>query len=865
MASNYDGSLKFDTRINEKGFNSGVKNLTGRMSGLIKSIKAVGTAIAGAFVVKAIKSTIDAAEELQNAMTGLKSVMDGQGRSFNRAQQFINQYTEDGLIPANNAITAYKNLALRGYNTDQIEKVMTALKDSATYGRQSAYTLGEAVQSASEGLKNENSILVDNAGVTKNVAKMWEEYAKSIGKTRNQLTQQEKIQAEVNGILKETRFQTGDAAIYTNTYSGQVARLNQQWLTLKQTLGGAFMTLAQAIIPTLNKIMSALIKLAQIFSAVITTLFGKFVKTAEKTSKTTKKAAAGISGMGDAAEQAGKQAQEALLPFDDLNVLQEDTASGSGSGVSIGGVDTSELDNLDLATPEIDTSGIERWAKIFKEKVKEVKDFIEENKEIITSLLVGITLGLGTFFTILNFSKIVASIGPLIKAFGTLKAGISVLFLGMKEGAGLFTTLSTIFGSVGATAAIVAVAVAAVAAALVYLYQTSEPFRELVQSAFSNLIDILTNFYNSVLIPIFNLLKDIFSTVIVPLISLLAEVFVGVVDVVFSVLLSLWNNILAPIANFLVDVLGMALQAVIEIWEAWKPTIEKIFTALKWIWDELLSPLIQWIKTTFMAAFERLKPFIDEVIAFIKNVFGGFLDFIVGIFTGDLGRAWDGIKQIFSSFTGYLSSIFEKDWTTVFGSLGNIFNTFFGTIKTIWNSIKKIFSGIIDFITGVFSGNWSKAWGGIKKIFSGIWDGVVGILKGAVNLIIDLINSLTGLVAKGINGITSGINKVTGLVGIPAIPKLTIPKIPKLATGAVIPPNAEFMAILGDQKEGKNLEAPEDLIRQIVREETEALSNRPIYVRAEVSGRTLMNIIAEQEKDINRANGYTTGGGAFAY
>lgn len=44
--------------------------------------------------------------------------------------------------------------------------------------------------------------------------------------------------------------------------------------------------------------------------------------------------------------------------------------------------------------------------------------------------------------------------------------------------------------------------------------------------------------------------------------------------------------------------------------------------------------------------------------------------------------------------------------------------------------------------------------------------------------------------------------------------------MPRLATGAVIPPNGEFLAVLGDQKHGRNLEAPEDLIRQIVREET---------------------------------------------
>lgn len=52
------------------------------------------------------------------------------------------------------------------------------------------------------------------------------------------------------------------------------------------------------------------------------------------------------------------------------------------------------------------------------------------------------------------------------------------------------------------------------------------------------------------------------------------------------------------------------------------------------------------------------------------------------------------------------------------------------------------------------------------------------------------------------------------------LPQFSIPQIPYLAQGAVIPPNREFMAVLGDQRHGTNIEAPEDLIRKIVREET---------------------------------------------
>jgi predicted xylose isomerase-like sugar epimerase len=341
----YDGSLKFDTKVNSSGFNNATKSMASNTKGLITSLKAVGAAIAGAFIIKGIMNTVQEAEKLQNAMTGLKSIMDGQGKSYSAATSFIKKYTEDGLIPQTEAITAYKNLALRGYDTSQIEKVMNALKDSATYGRQSSYTLGEAVQTASEGLKNENSILVDNAGVTKNVAQMWADYAKSIGTTSDKLTKQQKIQAEVNGILEETKFQTGDAITYADSYSGMIARLGASWITFKQIIGGAFMQVFQAILPAIQTVINYLIKLANVFAQVTSLIFGKQVKSNDNVAKSSNSAAKAISNQGNAAEKAGKQAENALLPFDKLNVLSEDTTSSS-SGASAGGIDTSSLDTL---------------------------------------------------------------------------------------------------------------------------------------------------------------------------------------------------------------------------------------------------------------------------------------------------------------------------------------------------------------------------------------------------------------------------------------------------------------------------------------------------------------------------------------
>ena len=115
--------------------------------------------------------------------------------------------------------------------------------------------------------------------------------------------------------------------------------------------------------------------------------------------------------------------------------------------------------------------------------------------------------------------------------------------------------------------------------------------------------------------------------------------------------------------------------------------------------------------------------------------------------------------------------------------------------------------------------------------------------------IIDLLNSLKFTVPDWVpefGGKSFSLN----------IPKISVPKIPYLATGAVIPPNAPFMAMLGDQRHGMNLEAPEDLIRQIVREEAGA-SAEMMALLSEIAQSN--QVIAEKEliigdRDVARAN-----------
>lgn len=200
---------------------------------------AAAAAAAFALIVKAVKEAVDAANEYNNAMVGLESLANGAGQDFGALKAAAEELAADGLMPVSDAAAALKNLLARGFDAQEAIDLIKRLKDASAFGRQGQLSMGEAVRSATEGLKNENSVLVDNSGVTKNVSVMWSEYAAKIGKTADKLTTAEKRQAEYAGIMQETAYQVGDAARYAEEFAGKQAALEAAQLRVNQAFGAA--------------------------------------------------------------------------------------------------------------------------------------------------------------------------------------------------------------------------------------------------------------------------------------------------------------------------------------------------------------------------------------------------------------------------------------------------------------------------------------------------------------------------------------------------------------------------------------------------------------------------------------------------
>ena len=827
----YDGSIRIDSSINSKGFNAGIATMTGSLG---KLAAAVGIAFSLTAVVAFGKAAVDASSEMASAYTGLKSIMDGQGRSFADAKKFIQEYISDGLVPATNAVTAYKNLALRGYDTDQIEKTMIALKNASAFGRQGSLSMGQAVQSATEGLKNENSILVDNAGVTKNVSVMWKEYAASIGTTADKLTKAQKIIAEVNGILEETKFQANDAAKYSETYAGKIAMLSQSFLNLKVAIGDSIIPILAQMIPYITSAIKYFTVLFNTVSQYVQAWFGYDPSaTVSALETSTEGAADAQNDLADATSKAGKAAKGALAAFDELNVLQmADTTSGSAAATSA------------IATPTIDT-------KQTTSAFDEIKAKVEAFKAALTE-----------FFAPLQepFAKLGAALQELGK---TIWSGLQWVWTNILVpfGTWITQTLAPVFLELLTAAFKVLNSVLIALQPLgIWLWETFlKPLAEWTGGVILDALKWLTDRLNELSVWITNN-QGAFRAIVLVFALFVAAILIviAVVTTVISVITTLTSIgmalagaitfILSPMFEVIVVITAIivAIVSLIGIIAMLVFAWPQISQAASDTWDSIVktwSVVAGWFNDTVITPIEN--NFVEFWSNLIKNALGA----LNGVIT-----VWNAAPDLLAHIGNTIKTMFSELWESVktkaTGALDNV-KSAWNNAPTWFNStvitpIKNFFSEAWKNITGYFSSAWDKVKGvwtivstwftktvtdPIKNAFGtaldwigakwqSIFDGIVGFVKGSINAVIDVINGMIKGVIGGVNEIVRSLNTVGSVVpGWDNIPVIQSPQIPRLATGAVIPANSQFLAVLGDQKSGRNIEAPEGLIRQIIQEE----------------------------------------------
>lgn len=770
------GSVFFDIKANQSAFKKEIKGAAGQAQSVFSSAmgkvgKAIGVAFSAAAVVSFGKKCVEVASETQSAWVGLSSILNGQKKSFSEANRFIQDYISDGLVPLNNAVTAYKNLAARGYSTEQIEKTMTALKDAAAFGRQASYSYGDAISTATEGLKNENSILVDNAGVTKNMAKMWEDYAKSIGTTTNALTQQQKIEAEVNGILQETKWQTGDAAKYATTFAGRVAKLSATFTSLKTEIGNVIIPILNLFIPAIQTALDALLKFLGLLKTAMASIGLEMpdVTSLGGVTAGATEAAEAIDNTGTAAEKAAKKVKKAFASYDEINVLSKSSASDTGTGGSsagasgveaatIGGVNSLK-DQLSSASAELGTFFdplADAWQAHGEPIVQSIKNAFNNLKEV----------GKG--------------VGDVIKNWWQGEGGRSFA-----------NTTLELFEKIARAAE-------RVTKSIKYIWDNGG------KDTFNNLVKILGNVGEIIMIVV-GYIADLYGDLVEGFAPDAAEGLQGVNDK-----LSAFNGVLEwlktdgkPILEGIAYTIGLVGAA----WLAYKGIMiavevaSKAYAAAQAVVNAVMNANPIGIIVTLVAAL------IAVIILCAKHW---------DELKAAASRAWDGIKAVWATVANWFSvniiepikNFFSNLWAGIMTTFANVKTYFQQKFSEAWAAIKGVFAPVGSFFSGI--------WETIRSKFSTIGTKVGETMGNAFKTVV---NKIISFAERTINGFIRAINRAISLINnIPgvSISPLSELNVPKLAQGGWVAANNPQLAIVGDNTREGEIVSPESKIREQV-------------------------------------------------
>jgi phage-related protein len=263
---------------------------------------------------------------------------------------------------------------------------------------------------------------------------------------------------------------------------------------------------------------------------------------------------------------------------------------------------------------------------------------------------------------------------------------------------------------------------------------------------------------------------------------------------------------------------------------AWT-NIQSVWTTVSdWFDKNVITPLSSRFTWLVGILSDCWKQIYASFIKPLSDAFMAYLTFMQTTWWPPIQKIFGLIGSLMMDYLGLAVSVFVTNFKTGFDTVVSIFGNIFAMIAGVVGDIVTIIGGIIEFVTGVFTHNWGQAWQGIHDIFKGIFMGIYDVVKGVVNIVIDLINGMVQAIANGVNAIAAQLNSIQLVIPswVPGfggdtfginLPYVNAPQIPHLASGAVIPPNSAFAAILGDQTNSRNIEAPEGLIRQIVSEE----------------------------------------------
>ncbi|WP_289149064.1 hypothetical protein [uncultured Ruminococcus sp.] len=830
-----DGCLNFDTNINSEGFEKGLKSLSDMVGDIKPKLKSLAMAVTAAFSVKKL---VDFGRQSIETASDLAEVQNVVDTAFGESKQKMEDFADTAVKTygiskltakqtGSNFMAMAAGMGLANDSASDMAMALTGLSaDMASF-----YNVGQDVAStALKSIFTGETETLKQFGIVMTDANL-QAYALSKGITKSTayMSQAEKVQLRYNYVMSQTALAQGDFAKTSDSWANQTRILSEQWKEFGATIGTVLMNVLLPAVKAINSVLSQLIALAQGAARALSEAFGfelsNSADEAQSIVKSTSQVADNYSDIADNAQQTQEAQEGSLASFDQMNKLNDESKSDS-TGVSGAG----EIMQPSGTSVEVDTGKADKKLSDFFKSVRtqfeKLADYLDKNfKPIFADIWSGLEresielaqiLG-GVFSDIMSLSEplkayFINDFTPLMQtAFSTLG----------KIGIGLFDSFNKVFSDIWNVAVF-----------------------PILQNFLTVGLPLMADFGTqtwSTLGVLFDNIKEIFDT--------------------------LWNGVAQPVLNALKTLWCDTWQSISDFWNEWgQPIFDGInegITTTKNVflnlWETVLKPVFDKLMDVADSVWtEHLKPLLDE-----------FLDFVGTLITSVLSIYNKAIAPVVNWLVSILGPIVSSVLGKIIKTVGNVISNIIDAVKNIISALK----GVVLFIAGVFTGDWKKAWQGVKKIFKGVWDALVDIAKTPINLIIGLINGLTGAVEDALNWIIDGINELSfttpdwlpGDLGGQTfgfdLSQIDIPEIPKLAQGAVIPPNSEFLAVLGDQKRGTNIEAPLDTITQAVLQALVSYGGAggnqkiSVIIPLTLNGRTITQIVIDDINDYIKRNG----------
>ena len=615
-------------------------------------------------------------------------------------------------------------------------------------------------------------------------------------------------------------------------YMGQALLSSASLRTALGNLSGAAQTAAAPLIQVLTPALTAL-------ASAAATVFGYIAQLVSFLTGTTvsaaSDAAAGVAGVGSAAEETAQQVKDAsksLAGFDELERLsepQQDTGSGGGGGAGASQIVPNydfqgKSPFLDSILDAIKAGDWYQVGELVAQKLNEGMAAIDWGPIDATAIRWATNLynGLNGAVQNLDWGLLGSTIG---NGLNTVLHFIDTFFQGfdwVTLGAGIGTGLNGLFATIDW---------AALGRVL------SDKFMALLQTLHGF---VQTFDWAALGLDVAAMLSAALANIDwVQAAGDLGTLAIGILTAINTALSQAdWSSVGQTIMGMFaaIDWLGLIQQLVELLANTWPLVLTAVLIpALSaWITGTLLPAIGAWITEVAIPA---ILGWLGSIVASIVSTIGLWpallIAAIVALFAALVAVIVSNWEDICDWFSGKWDD-FVAGWNDFWDSVAFCAQEWWKSVTTEWTNF---WNGIVDKFNALKSGlsqAWDAFWTGLSDRVGDIWNGIVNTVKGAVNSLIGFINGMISAVVGGLNSAIDALNSLS--VDIPdwvpvvggnrlgfSIGHVTAPQIPYLAQGAVIPANREFLAVLGDQSHGTNVEAPLDTIKQAVAEVIEDL------------------------------------------